>query len=183
MRLISKFILKLLGWKTTKDMPVEDKCIILAAPHTSMFDFLFGWLFYKSIGGKPFVMVKQELFFFPLGILIRWMGGIPVDRKPGNRMIEKMAQEFKNRKQLHLAIAPEGTRSKVKQWKKGFLLIARRAEVPVYLGYADYKKKEVGIKGVFIPSDNSEEDIRNIRLQYKGITPRHPEKFADYDTH
>ncbi len=180
-RFLSKLVLKTLGWKTTKDIPVEDKCVILAVPHTSMFDFIYGWLFYKSIGGKPSVMVKQELFFFPLGMIIRWMGGIPVDRRPGNRMIEKMAQEFKSRDKLHLAIAPEGTRSKVKNWKKGFLLIARRANVPIYLGYADYKKKEVGIRGVFHPTDNAEEDIKRLKELYRGITPRHPEKFADYE--
>ncbi|MCF8295395.1 MAG: 1-acyl-sn-glycerol-3-phosphate acyltransferase [Bacteroidales bacterium] len=175
---LSKLILKLAGWTSTGTLPVEKKCIVIAAPHTSNWDFVLGWLYYKSLGGSIKVMIKEDIFFFPLGILLRWMGAIPVDRRPGNRMIEKMGQEFAKSDILHLAIAPEGTRGKVTEWKKGFLLIARRADVPVYLAYADYKKKQLGMLGKFIPTDDTNADIRAVQKSYEGITPCHPTNFA-----
>lgn len=178
MKRLSLLILKLLGWKTTGTLPEDDKCIVIAAPHTSNWDFLYGWLYYNSMGGKAQIMIKENVFFFPLGILLRWMGAVPVDRRPGNKMIEKLALEFKQSKRLHLAIAPEGTRSKVTTWKKGFLVIARRANVPIYLAYADYGKKELGMLGKFWATDNADADLMELQNRYKGITPKHPNQFT-----
>lgn len=173
-----RFVLKLGGWTTSGTLPEDKKCIVIAAPHTSNWDFVLGWLYYKSLGGKIQVMIKEDLFVFPLGILLKWMGAIPVDRRPGNRMVEKMAQEFVKQDTLHLAIAPEGTRGKVNEWKKGFLLIARRANVPIYLAYADYKKKHLGFIGKFYTTEDVAADMKNLQKSYEGITPRHPNNFA-----
>jgi 1-acyl-sn-glycerol-3-phosphate acyltransferase len=178
MKKFSQLFLKFLGWKVKGTLPEEDKCIVIAAPHTSNWDFFYGWLFYTSLGGKAQIMIKENVFVFPLSILLRWMGAIPVDRRPGNKMIEKLALEFKKSDRLHLAIAPEGTRSKVTTWKKGFLVIARRANVPIYLAYADYKKKELGLLGKYYATENHDLDLKEIKHRYEGITPKHPNQFT-----
>ena len=106
-----------MGW--TADTPVvpEDKCIILGVPHTSFWDFVISYLYYTSVGGKPYCMVKSEVFWGPLGWLLRKLGGIPVDRKNGSAVVLSVIREMKSKKIAHLALSPEGTRKAIKRWK------------------------------------------------------------------
>ena len=96
-----------------------------------------------SIGGKPYCMVKSDLFVGPLGWLLRKMGGIPVDRKRGSNVMLSVIKEMKRLPVAHLALAPEGTRKPVKRWKAGFHTIAREVGCPVYMGYFDWGTKHV----------------------------------------
>jgi 1-acyl-sn-glycerol-3-phosphate acyltransferase len=179
MKIFYSFIFRVLGWKSSiKKEDILPKCIICVAPHTSNWDFIIGMLFYKSIGGKPHVLMKKSWFFFPFNYLLKSIGGIPVDRKKKTLLTEQMADEFKKRTYFQLAIAPEGTRNKTSIWKSGFYYIAREACVPITLAYLDYTKKIIGVFENFIPSGNLAEDMSNIKQFYKNISGKYPAKFS-----
>jgi 1-acyl-sn-glycerol-3-phosphate acyltransferase len=144
-------------------------------------DFIIGQLYYGAIGRRAKFLMKKEWFVFPLGFLLKMMGGVPIDRSKKTSIIEQMASEFARRKTFRLAVTPEGTRQKVKEWKKGFYYIALRAQVPIRLAYIDYKKKIVGFGDSFYPTGNVEKDIRDIRRFYRGVIGRHQEKFGDLE--
>lgn len=177
MRHISKLILKVSGWKAITTVEEPPKSIICVAPHTSNWDFIIGKLFYWSVKRKSNFLMKDSWFFFPLGIILRGMGGIPIDRSKHSSVTDTLAQEFGKRDKLHIAITPEGTRSLVTKWKMGFYHIALKANVPIQLAFLDYKKKEMGITEIFHPTDNEEADMEKIRGFYKDVTAKHPEHF------
>jgi 1-acyl-sn-glycerol-3-phosphate acyltransferase len=180
MKYLAKFLLKIMGWKTLTPPVPEPKCIILGVPHTSVWDFVISFLYYKSFGSTAYIMIKKEFFRGPLGPILKSMGGIPVDRKHPSTITRQVIDAFNNTEHLHLAIAPEGTRDRVEKWKTGFYTIAKAANVPVYLGFFDWGKKEVsrGIK--FELSDDVNEDLKKIRQYYKdlGVKGKHPENFT-----
>jgi 1-acyl-sn-glycerol-3-phosphate acyltransferase len=155
--------------------------VICVAPHTSNNDFIIGKLFYSAIGKKSKFLIKKEWFFFPLNLLFKSMGGVPINRSRASSTTEQMAGEFARRDTFHLAVTPEGTRKKAEEWKKGFYYIALKAGVPIQVAYIDYKKKEVGIMENFYPTGNVEEDISAIRQMYKGIRGYHRKSFAEAD--
>ncbi len=167
-----------MGWTVIGEKPKDDKCILIGAPHTSMWDFIIAWSFYRVVGGSAKVLIKSEMFFWPLKGILKWMGAIPVERDKGGSMYEKVTKLIKESDKIHLAIAPEGTRSLTKNWKRGFYLIAQRAEIPIYIAAMDYGKKEVGFKGRFVPTGDYKKDIIEIKAYYKGVVAKHPEKFS-----
>ena len=174
---ISKIILRLSGWKVVGEIPEEKKFIAVEAPHTSMWDFVIGRLFFYSIGYKPRFLMKKELFIFPLGWILLRMGGIPVDRSKKGDMVEKMVQKFKTEKNLFLIITPEGTRKKVAEWKLGFYYIAKAANVPIVPAYIDYSLKTIGVGIPFYATESVSDDILRIKEFVKGATPKHPERY------
>ena len=178
MRKMYVFILKLFGWNYELSEEIPDKSVICVAPHTSNWDFVIGMIFYKSIGGKPHVLMKKEWFFFPLSYLLKSIGIVPVDRKKRTSVSEQMVELFHANTDFQLAIAPEGTRSRNTQWKTGFYYIALNAGVPITLAFIDYAKKEVGVKKIFYPTGDVEKDIEEIKNYYKDVRAKHPKKFA-----
>lgn len=178
-----KFLLNLLGWKAIEPPAPEDKCIILGVPHTSIWDFVISYLYYTSVGGQAHIIVKQDFFFWPLGSLLRKLGAVPLNKQHGVSVTKQIIDTVKKADKLHLAIAPEGTRSAVKRWKTGFYTIAKAAEIPVYLGYFDWKKKIVGRGEKYILSDSPTEDLVRIQKHYKamGVVAKFPEKFVYLD--
>ncbi len=178
MKNFSKGLLKLLGWKL-EGVPPEGhkKLLIVEAPHTSNWDYLIGMFLITSVGIKVNVIIKKELFFWPLGPLLRWIGGMPIDRTANQSKVDALAGMFKKKESLNLAITPEGTRSLNRNWKKGYYFIALKAGVPIWLTAIDYKRK-TGVLGPLIyPSGNYEEDLKKIEKFYRGITAKFPEKF------
>lgn len=159
---------------------MEPKCIILGVPHTSWWDFVISYLFYHSYGATAYIMVKKEFFWGPLGPILRSMGGIPVDKNKGAILTRQIIEEFNSRERLHLAIAPEGTRRATVKWKTGFHTIARAANIPVYLGFFDWGKKEVGRGVKFEITDDAQGDLKKIRQWYKdrGVQGKFPENFT-----
>jgi len=178
MRKLYIFFLKLFGWNYELSEEIPNKCVICVAPHTSYWDYVVGMAFYKAIGGKPQVLMKKEMFFFPLGNLLKLVGALPVDRKKRTSLSEQMVAQFNSKSSLQLAIAPEGTRSKNPHWKTGFYYIALNAGVPIVLAFIDYSKKEVGLKRIFYPTGSANEDIEEIKNYYKDVRAKHPQKFA-----
>jgi 1-acyl-sn-glycerol-3-phosphate acyltransferase len=119
-------------------MPDCGKLVIIAAPHTSNWDFVFGMTGAFALGLELHWMGKHTLFKPPLGGVMRWLGGLAIDRRAAHGVVEQVADEFARRGQLLLVVTPEGTRSKVERWKTGFWHIARAAGVPILLGGLDY---------------------------------------------
>lgn len=176
---ICKFLLHVAGWKLGAAEGVElKKCVICVAPHTSNWDFVIGKLMYTSLGLTAGFLMKKAWFFFPLGLMFKSMGGIPIDRGRHTSMTDQVAEMFHSRDRFQVAITPEGTRKKVDEWKRGFYYIALKAQVPILLAYFDYAKKEVGILKVFQPTGDAERDIAEIRSYYKDIKGCHPENFG-----
>ena len=118
---LSKFILKLMGWKVGKILPEESQCVIAVAPHTSNMDFVIGKLAYTSIGRTANFLIKKDWFFFPFNHFFNSIGGIPVDRDRRTSITDKLAVEFEERDKFQLAITPEGTRKRARKWKKDLL--------------------------------------------------------------
>lgn len=177
MQKISQWILKTAGWKikfVTEEVP---QSVICVAPHTSNWDFIIGKLTYWAIARETSFLMKKSWFFFPLGNLLRAIGGIPVDRSRRTSVTQQMADQFKKGKPLHIGITPEGTRSKVTKWKMGFYHIAVKANIPIELAYIDYGKKEMGIMEVFYPTGDEKADVEYIRKRYNDVEARFPEKF------
>ena len=176
---ISKALLRLAGWNSEPLEGVElPKCVICVAPHTSNWDFLVGKFYYMAVGCTASFLIKKEWFVFPFNLLFGWMGGVPVDRSKRKSVTEQMVDKFNERERFQLAITPEGTRKRVEEWKKGFYFIALRANVPILVAFFDYKKKEVGVKGIVYPTGDSDKDIQAIREMYRGVTACHPENFV-----
>ncbi|MFW5823271.1 MAG: 1-acyl-sn-glycerol-3-phosphate acyltransferase [Tangfeifania sp.] len=180
MQKISALILRLLGWKVNGFVVPENKCIIIGVPHTSAWDFVISYLFYNSLGGKASILVKKELFFWPVGFFVRKMGGVPIDRSKGANVIRQAVHHFNTRDYLHLAMTPEGTRKRTRRWKAGFHTIAKLADVPVYLGSFDWGRKEMSIWEKFELTDDARADIKRMKDYYreKGIQGKFPENFT-----
>ena len=178
-RSFARFILKLFGWRVVNNIPPDaKKFVTLMAPHTSNWDFLVGWFGYMSIGINSKYLIKKEAFFFPLGYLVSAMGGMPVDRKASTNIVLQVGEMFKKDEGLIITIAPEGTRSLSRNWKRGFYYIALNANVPIALGFLDYKNKIGGVGKMITPTGNYEEDLKEIEEFYFDKQPRFPEKFS-----
>lgn len=168
---------KLLGWKTNFTQPIYDKCVICVAPHTSNWDLLMGKILWGSLGLTSHFLMKKDWFFFPLGILFRSMGGIPVDRDKNTSLVDQMLHKIGEMDVIRLAVTPEGTRKPNSVWKKGFYYIALGAKVPIALIGLDYKTKTVFYNQVIIPTGNYDEDLIKIKNYFKNFEGKKPENF------
>lgn len=185
MRLISRLIFLISGWKLK--LPVPDgvqRCVIIASPHTSNWDLLYARAAFYLMDIPLRFTIKDQMMRFPYGPVIRAMGGIGIDRsprKPGEErlsMTEAMADLFKKHQRLAVMVTPEGSRSLRTEWKTGFYYVAKMADVPIALGYLDYAKKEAGVGMMVHPSDDMESDLRKIMAFYRDIGPKYPKKFS-----
>ena len=180
LKIIGKLILQLAGYKiidtTPKGVQNYQKAVMIAAPHTSNWDYVYTMAALYALDVPIKYLGKASLFKFPLGILIKKLGGIPVKREQKNNMVNDMAKMINESiEQMILIIPAEGTRSYSKEWKSGFYHIAQTAGVPIILGFLDFAKKEVGFLDEFNPTGNYEKDLKIIQKKYVGITPKFPE--------
>ena len=177
---IGKTRLKLGGWKMVNDYPDLGNAVCIVAPHTAIKDFFIGWAFYWAQGINFRIMMKIEFFQYCGGILswpLKKLGTIPVNRGHQNHLVEQMVEMFSTCENTHLVICPEGTRKAVTHWKKGFYAIAQGANVPIILGFLDYKKRYCGIERIFYPTGDYEKDLAEIWDYYKDKKAKHPEGF------
>ncbi len=179
LRRFSNWLLyKRLHWTADVTQEHPDKYIICLAPHTSNWDFVIGQLYIRARGMKSNFLMKKEWFFWPLGCLFRAIGGIPVERKKHTSMTDSMAETARQAKVFHLCITPEGTRSRVEEWKKGFYFIALKAQLPILLYGLDYERRLIQCTRTIIPSGNLDEDMRQIKLYFKDFKGKRPENFT-----
>ena len=167
--LISKLFLWITGWKVVGAVPKDKKFVMIAAPHTSNWDLPYMLAICFVLKARPYWMGKEQIFKFPFKGLMKWTGGIPIDRSKTNNVVDATAEIMRNSDELIVTIPPEGTRSKVKYWKSGFYHIANLSEVPIVMGFLDYKKKEGGIGEMIQPTGNLEEDMVKIKAFYQPI--------------
>jgi len=191
-QLFARSVLTLSGWTVKNNMPPDIKqCVMIAAPHTSNWDFFYTRLAFLQMDIPVKMTIKRSYMRFPYGPFARALGCIGIDRRPKKEgqerpsMVQVMADLFKEHDNLVMLVTPEGTRSLSTKWKTGFYHVAVLANVPVALGYLDYKKKEAGVGKMVYPSGNMKKDVQNIMAFYKNIVPHTPEYFSidlDYDS-
>ncbi|ERJ98383.1 MAG: 1-acyl-sn-glycerol-3-phosphate acyltransferase [Prevotella salivae] len=169
---------KKLGWTKCVTVAHPDKFIICLAPHTSNWDFIIGQLYAQAEGFKINFLMKREWFFWPLGVIFRSLGGIPVWRSKHTSMTDNLAETAKTKDSFKLCITPEGTRSPNTEWKKGFYFIALKAEIPILLYGVDYEKKKIVCTDSFTPSGNIDEEMPKIKSYFKDFKGKKPENFA-----
>lgn len=161
--------LAMTGWRVVGEAPSEKKCVIVAAPHTSNWDFPLLIAMACVLRFEIYWMGKDSLFFWPAGYVMKWLGGIPINRRSANDMVQVTVDAFNEREALKVVIPPEGTRSRVKDWKTGFYHIAVGAKVPIGLSFLDFGKKVGGFLGTYYPTGDADRDIAEIRQKYEGI--------------
>jgi 1-acyl-sn-glycerol-3-phosphate acyltransferase len=179
MHKIAAFILKSIGWKLKGKQPNETKYIIAVAPHTSNKDFIIGRLIATKMRVNVHFLVKKELFFFPYGLFLKLLKAIPVNRKAPKQMIENVVTQIKKSEKFVLVVTPEGTRSKVKKWKKGYYYMAKKSGIPILPAAIDFEMKEVVLGELISPSDNEDLDFKKLISFYKSVNPKpkYPENF------
>lgn len=166
------------GWRTAETIPnTVKKCVVIAAPHTSNWDFVYSLGAAHLMGVRLRYLAKKELFRFPLGAVMRATGGISVERSRNTKLVDAIIRLFQESDELKLMIPAEGTRKRVERWKSGFYHVALGAGVPVYLAYLDYKNKVAGFGKEVIMTGDREKDAAVIREFYRDKTGRFPELF------
>ena len=171
--------LKMLGWRVEGEIPDIKKFVIIAAPHTSNWDFPITLAVSFALKIKIYWMGKAVMFRWPFGAACRWLGGIPIDRTSSHNVVEQSVEAFRERDELIMVIPPEGTRKKSSYWKTGFYHIARGANVPIVMGFLDYRRKVGGIGPTFYPTGRIEKDMQEIKTFYATITGRRQDLFSN----
>lgn len=166
LRYLSIVGLKLIGWKARGEELEHQRFVLIGAPHTSNWDFPLMLMVVLRLRLRVYWMGKHTLFPLPFGWLMKWLGGIPVDRSASHNVVNETVRQYRENDELVILIPPEGTRSKVDHWKTGFYHIANNAGVPILLGYVDAENKEAGFADLFTPTGDLEKDMAEIRAFY-----------------
>ncbi len=179
LRAASRGFLRIAGWQVQGALPDRaGKCVLIAAPHTSNWDLPYTLMVAFVLNLRVYWMGKQSLFRWPFGPVMRWLGGIPVDRSRSNNLVAASAQAIVAADgPLQLAVPPEGTRGKTRHWKTGFYHIAIAAQVPIVLAYMDYERKVSGLGPVFQPTGDVQADMAKIKRFYANIKGRNATQF------
>jgi len=176
LRGLSLFLLKIFGWKAVGQLPAESKYVLIFAWHTSNWDLFYGVLVAFALKLDIVFLAKKELFRRPFGPLMKWLGGVPIERKGSHHSVNQMIQKFNENERFVLAISPEGTRRKVQYWKSGFYHIAHGARVPILLSFLDYERKKGGAGPVLYSTDNIDRDMHTIGDFYATVKGKYPDK-------
>ena len=167
------WILRRCGWRLAGELPNRSRLVLIAAPHSSWWDGVWGLLMKIALGADISFMAKRELFRGPLGWLLHRLGGIPIERSATHGVVEQMVERLSRQPRLWLGIAPEGTRKPVTKWRSGFWQIAHRAQVPILPVYFDYPSKTIGIGPLFEPGDDMPVDLAALRRFYRPFRGRY----------
>jgi 1-acyl-sn-glycerol-3-phosphate acyltransferase len=175
---LGRLALRLGGWRVEGEFPDTPKAVIIVAPHTSNWDFVWGFSIKLALGLRASFLGKHTLFWGPAGPLLRWLGGIPVDRKVAQSVVEQTADAFRASERLYLAVAPEGTRKRVSHWKSGFYRIAVEADVPILPVSLDYRNRVIGLRPVFQTTGDYERDLPQLRALFRSDMAREPDRYC-----
>ncbi|WP_266205689.1 1-acyl-sn-glycerol-3-phosphate acyltransferase [Pontibacter kalidii] len=177
-KFISKLFFKATGWKLKGTLAPQDRrCVMVAAPHTSNWDFVYARAAFFIMDAPIRYTIKKEFMKFPFGPILKAIGALPIDRSRNTRMVDAMIRIFEETPgDMCVMVTPEGTRKYQPRWRRGFYHVAMGANVPIVLGYLDYAKKEAGIGPTIIPSGDVEADIEKIMAFYRTKTGKYPEQ-------
>jgi 1-acyl-sn-glycerol-3-phosphate acyltransferase len=173
---VARLILRLGGWTVVGGPPDVKKAVLIAAPHTSNWDGFWALVYKVALGLEVKLFVKKSLFWFPLSLLLRGLGGIPLNRSDARLAVEQAIDAFNSEDRFFFGLAPEGTRGKTAGWKTGFYRIAEGAGVPVILGFFDYRSKRLGLGPMITLTGDMQADFKIIRSFYSSVEGRRPEK-------
>ena len=179
LRGISLAFLKATGWKIEGQLPEGvNKCVLIAAPHTSNWDLPYTLMVAFALRLNPYWMGKHSLFKAPFGPVMRWLGGIAVNREQANNLVAASARAIAQADgPLQLIVPPEGTRSKTRYWKTGFYFIAQTAQVPIVMAYMDYANKRSGLGPLFQPTGDVDADMAAIKAFYAPFKGKNAAQF------
>ena len=166
-RWLGRTVLRLGGWRVTGALPDIPRLVLIAAPHSSNWDGIWGMAAKMALGFDARVLGKDALFWWPLSIVLRRLGVIPLDRSRPQGVVEQAIELIRSSPKMWFALAPEGTRKPVEKWKSGFLKIAHGAGVPVLMAYFHYPQKTIGIGPLFHTSGDLEADMAAVRDWYR----------------
>ena len=169
----SRGVLRLCGWRLLGELPDVPKLILIGAPHSSYWDGLWGLLMKIGVGAEINIMIKREVLDGPLGIILRPIGMIAINRKAALNVVGQMVERFRQRERMWLGITPEGTRKAVKEWKSGFLRIAHEADVPIQTLFIDYPTKTFTLGPVVRATGDHEADMAKIRALFAPYRGKH----------
>ena len=165
-RALGRWTLRLGGWRIDGELPDVLRCVIIVAPHTSNWDFVWGLATKLALGLQVDWIGKHTLFRFPFGFLLRRLGGIPVARHAPGDIVERIAQQVKERRQVFLGLSPEGTRRKVERWKTGFHRIAMVASVPIFPVALDYSARCVRLFPLYQATGDYQTDLHALQRHF-----------------
>jgi 1-acyl-sn-glycerol-3-phosphate acyltransferase len=179
---LARLLLKIFGWKVDgaiPEMKENENLVLIAAPHTSNWDGIFGFAAILGLDVKVSYFGKYTLFKKPLlGRFMKYMGGIPVNKnKPGSGLVNEAIANIKKLRGTLIAMAPEGTRSKTERWRTGFLRIAKAVDAKIFVAAFDFKTKRIVLDKFFQPSDDMQKDLENLKIYYQQFTGKIPENF------
>jgi len=177
-RWLGRALLRAGGWKMVGKFPDESKLVIIVAPHTSNWDGFWGLVAKMALGVDIRVLGKMQLFWWPLGSILRWLGAVPVDRSRSHGAVAQAVELIGRSERCWFVLAPEGTRKRVTQWKTGFWKIASAAGIPILPMYLHYPDRSIGIGELFIPGDDMQADIRALQEWYRPWVGRYPENMS-----
>lgn len=179
LRGFSVAFLKVMGWRVEGALPADTpKSVLIAAPHTSNWDLPYTLMVAFVLRLNPYWMGKASIFKAPFGGVMRWLGGIPVQRETSNNLVAASAEAIRAADfSLQLIVPPEGTRSKTRYWKTGFYYIALTAQVPIVMAYMDYANKRSGLGPVFVPTGDADADMAAIKLFYAPFKGKNQDQF------
>ena len=166
-RWVARSVLRATGWKVVGTLPNVPKAVMIVAPHSSNWDGFLGFAAKIALGFEVRVLGKAQLFWWPLGPLLKKLGAIPLDRSSPQGTIGQAVRLIRRSERMWYAITPEGTRKRVEHWKSGFWKIARDAGVPIIPAYFDYPSKTIGVGELFWPTPDLEADMAAIRAWYR----------------
>ena len=179
LRTFSVAFLKLTGWKIVGQLPADArKSVFIAAPHTSNWDLPYTLMVAFALRLNIYWMGKAQIFRWPFGPLMRWLGGVAVQREQANNLVAASVQALQNSDgPVQLVVPPEGTRSKVRYWKTGFYYIALGAQVPIVMSFLDFGNKVSGLGPMFEPTGDIEADMVRIKAFYAPFKGKNPDQF------
>jgi 1-acyl-sn-glycerol-3-phosphate acyltransferase len=178
-RWLGRVVLRMMGWRLVGAIPDLPKMVLIGGPHTSNMDGVIAIIALTTLGLRASTMIKDSAFHGLLGIVLRWFGAIPINRRSPKGVVGQTVDAFNDNAQFLLVIAPEGTRSAPKEWKRGFYHVAQNAGVPIVPAGADYKRKTVTFGPPLTPSGDYEADLRKLLEFYRDhSSPRHPERLS-----
>lgn len=175
---VGRLAMRITGWKLAGTFPDVPKFVMLVAPHTSNWDFFIGLFARLALGIDASWIGKDSIFRWPVGGLLRSLGGIPVDRKSPHGVVYQLVGEFSAREKMVFALAPEGTRKRVEHWRSGYWHVAHDARVPLVPVGLDYKMRIVFIGPSFMTTESLEDDERRLRAFFAGVHPKRPENYV-----
>jgi 1-acyl-sn-glycerol-3-phosphate acyltransferase len=177
-RAVGRLMHSAFRWQIKGKVHNAPKFVMVLAPHTSMWDFYVGLAGKLAVGLHSSWLVSAAYTWWPLGVFLRRLGGIPIYQGGSHNLVSQIVESFNDNDRMMVTLFPEGTRKKVLRWKTGFWYIASQAGIPIQLVSFDYEKRITECGPVIMPSNNIEADMKKIQEYYKGVQAKHPDKFG-----